>query len=458
MYDILIKNGTVIDFAKNKKLVADVGIKNGKIIDLGRCTESSKETIDAEGLLVSPGFIDIHMHEEKIGNSADGDDYDIANKMLGMGVTTAVGGNCGINKQSVQEFSNFVDYNGAPINYLNFVGHNYLRELLGIDINREASRFEIEKMKHMIKKDIEDSGAIGISFGIAYSPGITSDEIVNLCKIEDVTNILLSAHYRADSSESLDSINELIEISKHTNLPMQISHIGSCSAFGYMKSSLDLIQNARYEGVDVAADCYPYDSFSTYIGAAGLKDGFFKKYNKTYKNILLTEDPYKGMFCDEILYKKARKEHPEMLVVGFVMNEDEVVEALKSPFVYVASDGLLNRGQGHPRAAGTFPKVLGKFVREEKKLDLIDALKKMTLLPAKRLGLTNKGDIRPGMDGDITIFNPNTISDNATYIEPSTPPTGIEYVIIGGVVASKQNKTINNRLGKLIRRDKLSFN
>lgn len=455
MYDLLIQQGTIVDFEKNKKFVGDIGIKDGKIVDIGRCEEGALNVINAEGLIVSPGFIDIHMHEEIIGNTVDGDDYDIANKMLRMGVTTGVGGNCGRNRQDTKEFLEFIDNNGAPINYLTYIGHNYLRDSLGIDDYQKSSKLEIQKMKDMAKRDIEEAGAIGISFGIEYSPKITFEEMVEISNAVKDDNVLLSAHYRSDGPQAVDSIKELIEISKATNKPMQIAHIGSCSAYGFMRETLDCIDAAIKEGVDLRADCYPYEAFSTSIGSAVFDEGCFERWNKSYDSILLTEEPYKGMRCNEELFYKARKEYPKMLVVAFVMNEKEVIEALKEPFVYVASDGVYNRGQGHPRGAGTFPRVLGKYVRDEGHLDLIEALKKMTLLPAQRLGLATKGDIKIGMDGDLVIFNLDTIIDGADFIEPTKPPKGIEYVIIDGKIALKQNQIVNNRLGKSIRRNQL---
>lgn len=454
MYDLLIKNGTTIDFERNIKIIADVGIKDGKIIDVGNCTESSKKTIYGEGLIVSPGFIDIHMHEEIIGNTTDGDDYDIANKMLKMGVTTAVGGNCGNNRQDTDVFFDFIDKNGAPINYLLYIGHNYLRRKVGLDSYDKASRIQVEKMKDMAKKDIEENGSIGISFGIEYSPAITFEEMVSISSCVDY-DILLSAHYRYDADKAIESIKEMIDISKESNKPMQISHIGSCAAFGNMSDALKLIEEAIDSGLSIAADCYPYDAFSTRIGSAVFDEGCFERWNKSYNSIMLTEEPYKAMYCDKELFYKARKDYPQMLAVAFVMNEEEVIEAYKAPFVYVASDGLLNRGQGHPRAAGTFPRVLGRFVRDYRKLDFIDMLKKMTLLPAKRLGLSNKGDIREGMDADIVIFDLDTIIDKATFTNPTESPEGIEYVIIDGKIALERNTIVNSRLGKSIRRSQL---
>ena len=233
---------------------------------------------------------------------------------------------------------------------------------------------------------------------------------------------------------------------------MQISHIGSCIAMGQMIEGLEIIREAIIKGVDVRADCYPYDAFSTRVGSSVFDEGCFENWSKTYDAILLTEEPYRNVICTEEIFKKVRAEYPDMLVVAFVMNEDEVIEALKEPFVYVASDGLLNRGQGHPRAAGTFPRVIGKYVRDEGKLELIDQLKKMTKLPAERVKLENKGEIKEGMDGDIVIFDYERIIDRATFTNPTREPLGIEYVIINGKLALENGNVLNNRLGKAIRR------
>lgn len=450
MYDLLIRNARIVDFKKNDLIEGAVGIKDGLIAAIGDCSESAVQEIDAKGNIVAPGFIDIHMHEEILDFSKGADAYDISESMLAMGVTTCVAGNCGNNRQSFVSFKNFVNTTGAPVNYLSYIGHNYLRELAGnTDRYRKSTPSEIAIMQDEVLKSLE-MGAVGISFGLEYCPGIDKDEVLALCEVVLNRKMLLAAHYRKDAKFALDAIDELIDISRQSGFPMQISHIGSCAAFGQMTEAFERIEKSRSEGLDTWADCYPYDAFSTYIGSAVFDEGCFDLWNKSYDSILLTEKPYKGVRCTKELFHKVRKEYPKMLVVAFVMNEPEVVEALQNQYCMVASDGLLRDGQGHPRAAGSFPRVLGKFVREDKQMDLLDALKKMTLMPAGRLNLTQKGTIEVGKDADLVIFNPETIHDNASYEDPKAKPSGIDYVLIHGKIALEGQTIINGTLGKFI--------
>lgn len=449
MLDIKIVNGNVVDFENNTFKSVDIGIKDGKIVEIGSISKDAKDTIDAKDKIVSPGFIDIHMHEDLI-NSSNESDYDIANKMCMMGVTTAHGGNCGINMGDTKTFIDFINKNGAPINYLMSIGYNSLREKIGIvDNYREATDSEVEKICELIK-EYEKLGIVGLSFGIEYSPGITFEEMIKACECIKNSKLFLSAHFRCDADQAIDSIKEMIDLSRQTNLPIQISHLGSCSAMGVMRESIELIQGAINEGLDITVDCYPYDAFSTFIGSAIFDEGCFERWGKDYSSLLLTEGKYKGVRCDKDTFKYVRANYPDMLAVAFVMNEDEVSECIKAPFVFVASDGLFNDSQGHPRGAGTFPRLLGKFVREKGDITLIDALKKITCLPATRLGLTQKGSINVGMDADIVIFDENKIIDKATFEEPTAPPEGIDYVIVNGSIAVESNDLINNKSGRYI--------
>lgn len=452
MYDIKLINGRIINPDTGTVKLTDLCIKNGKIEFIGSSTRKAEEVIDVKGQIISPGFIDIHMHEEVlIGQDSKGH-YDIADKMLQMGVTTCVAGNCGNNRQDIEEFFDFIDNFGSPVNYLTFIGHNYLRCIVGNDDPyRKSTKAEINKMQRLVSEAAREN-AIGVSFGLEYSPGADTDEALQILEAVKDKKVLLSAHYRKDAKFGIDSVKELIHISREAGLPMQISHLGSCTAYGMMREALDVIEAEIGRGTDISADCYPYDAFSTYIGSAVFDEGCFEIWNKSYDSILLTEGAYKGIRCDKELFYKVRKEYPDMLVVAFVMNENEVAEALKAPYVMIASDGLFRNSQGHPRGAGTFPRVLGRYVRDEKKLTLADALRKMTIMPAERLGLKTKGRILEGMDADLVIFDPERIIDTATFESPVSIPEGIEYVIINGEIAVNHKEVVNNRLGRTIRR------
>lgn len=454
-----ISNGRIPNFDTMTLDKKDLLIQKGKIIWIGNKDDVPEmndiiEEIDAKDKIISPGFIDIHMHEEtfELNTVSDlqSDDYFASYYELKMGVTTCVAGNCGNNRQSVSDFIKKIEREGAPVNYMTFLGHNYLRQAVGIlDQYRAASPLEIKKMQTLINEHIK-YGIIGLSFGIEYSPGISFDEMKDLANALPDKAYLLSAHFRKDADGAVDSIEELIELSRVTGYPMQISHIGSCSAYGAMTASLNLIEKSRNEGVDIMADCYPYDAFATFIGSAVFDEGCFERWQSDYAAILLTEDPYKNKRCDEASFYEVRKSHPNMIVAAFVMNESEVIEAIQAPFVLIGSDSLYKRDQGHPRGAGTFPRVLSKYVREGQALDLVTALWKMTLGPAKRLHLGNKGSIEIGKDADLVIFDPDHIDDLASFSEPTLAPKGIEYVIIKGEIAVKDNVVLKGRLGKYV--------
>lgn len=452
MLDIKIVNGLVID-AENKKIIeGDVGIKDGKITAVGSVPESAQNVIDAKGRYVSPGFIDIHMHEEDLALTQK-KGYDIGDTMLNMGVTTCAVGNCGNNRQSIEELYQFINEKGNPVNYISYIGHNFLRSQAGnTDIYKKSTREQIKKMQEMVKKAV-DFGAIGVSYGLEYCPGIDTEEAIEITKeIQGRKDLLLAAHYRKDAKFALDAINEMALIGRETGIPFQISHISSLSGYGNMTEALKLIENIVNSGTDMMVDAYPYAAFSTYIGSAVFDEGCFELWNKSYDSIMLTEEPFRGVFCDKELFEKARKDYPNMLAVAYVMNENEIVEALNHPLVMVASDGIYRNHSGHPRGAGTFPRVIGHYVRDQKQMDFFDAIYKMTYMPAKRLMLRQKGLIKEGYDADITIFDYNTIIDKATFQDPQVRPEGIDFVIVNGKVAIADNITVNNNHGRFFKR------
>ncbi len=452
MIDIKIVNGKLLDMDEHRLVETDLGIKDGKIEKIGPIDEEAKMTLDAEGAIVSPGFIDIHMHEEELQLTEDGTDISIP--MLRMGVTTAVTGNCGNNRQDIRALRDVIEKRGNPVHYMSYVGHNSLREKAGNLTTLEPSTPEqIEVMRQLVNENIED-GAIGVSFGFEYSPGTSMEEIIGVTQdIRDRKDLLLSAHYRFDADRALESIEEMAEITRRTGIPFQIAHISSLSAFGNMQEALDMIVRLREEGLDLMVDAYPYAAFSTRIGTEVFAPGCFERWGKTYSDILLTEPPYEDQPATKETFEDARKNYPEMLAVASVMREDEIVLALQHPLVMVASDGIYRNHKGHPRGAGTFPRFIGKYLRDDKILDFFEGMKKITRMPAERLHLKNKGEIKEGYDADLTLFHYDTIIDKADFGSTSQePPEGIEAVIVDGRLALHKGKLLDTKAGKYLTR------
>ena len=448
MYNVLLKNGTYPDYAAGVMKHANIALQDGKIAYIGDQIPQAETTIDVSGLVVSPGFIDIHMHEEDF--KEEGEQYVIAQMMLEMGVTTAVGGNCGMQNQDLADFKHVIEkLGGSPINYLMQAGYNTFRYQYGIGRYEAATKAQREAIKKLLRRELAE-GACGISFGIEYDPGITTEEILDAISCTDDSNLMMSAHYRTDCIKNIDAVEEMIAIAEAIPMKFQISHLSSCSALGTMAESLAAINAAMEKNPRLNYDTYPYNAFSTHMGSAVFEDGCLEDWQKDYSDILLTEAPYKDVRCNKEIFDEVRTAYPDMLGVAFVMNEEEIAAAIANPNGMVASDAIINHGNGHPRAAGTFPRVLGKYVREEQILPLLDGLRKMTLEPAIRLNLSQKGRIEVGCDADLTVFNPDTIMDGATFSDLHVQPEGIAYVYIGGALALSQKKTVNDRLGKFI--------
>lgn len=448
-FDIFIKNAKYPDYLDSDFKVANIGIIDDKIEYIGNETFDGINIIDAKDKIVSPGFIDIHMHEENFKD--EGEKYVISKMMLRQGVTTCVGGNCGVLHQTIKEFREVIERSGgAPVNYIMLTGYNKYRTDLGIGHYDKINKDQMNIIRYKMLEDI-NNGASGISFGIEYDPGITFDEMIYAINCTKDDNLLITAHYREDAKKAVESVKEMIDIQNHINKRFQISHLSSCSAMGLMKKSLDIINEAIEKNSRLNYDTYPYNAFSTTIGSTVFDDGFLESYNKEYSDLLLTDEPYKNVRCNEKIFKEVRKNYPDMLVVAFCMNENEIIDAIKNKYGMIASDGIINNGKGHPRAAGTFPRVLGKYVRQEKVISLIDALKKMTIEPSKRLMIDDKkGQIKLGYDADITIFDENTIIDGATFDDINIASKGIDYVIVNGIIVYKDMNIVSENAGRFI--------
>lgn len=446
----LIKNGLVVDPANRICSKLNILIEDGKIKDITTEEPMCDRSIDASGKIVAPGFIDIHMHEEKYDEATDTLKKDITFSMLKMGVTSAFGGNCGTSNLDPIHLLDIVDRDGCAVNMGMFAGYTYYREKAGASdkyaaVTKEQLKQIVEDISIGLSKD-----CFGISFGIRYVPGTTKEELIQVGKLCCKDKKLISAHVRDDADYIFDAMDELIDIGTELNIPVQVSHIGSMGGFGQMEKVLSKLDAIRGQGFDVTADCYPYYAFSTGIGETTYDDGFLERYDADYSCIEFCEGKYKGQRATKETFEEMRRDEPQTLTVCYVMKPQDVDRAILHPGVMLASDGLRNEGQGHPRAAGSFPRLIDKYVKTGK-MSIYDAIDKMTAMPASKLGLTKKGRLNKGADADIVIFDLKEIEDRATFDEPNSTPKGINYVIIDGEIACRDGKIENAHLGKSIR-------
>lgn len=446
--DLLIKNGRVIDPANHLDGKYHVVLKDGQVSAVTESLpEGQFEVIDAAGKVVCPGFLDIHMHEAPVGDLAHME-RSIFGSMLKMGVTTVLGGNCGDNELPPKEYFDRVR-EGLPVNLCLLAGHGDARRLAGVTDRYAAPTSEqVEKMAELLKEWLED-GCFGVSYGIRYSPGITEEELLRTAEVCREDHLLIAAHLRDDADYIFDALEEFLAVARAHGLPCQVSHVGSMGGYGQMERVLDLLEGEREQGLDVMADCYPYSAFSTSIGATTYDPGFLERYRCGYEAIVLCGGEYDGQRCTEDLFHSLRREAPGTITVAHVMNPEDVELCLRHPLVMPASDGLMEDGHGHPRAAGTFPRFLKEY---GEKLGLSKAIEKITSMPARRLGLSRKGNLSVGSDADLVIFDPETISDRATFTEPTLAPVGIHCVILGGKVVCRDGEITDPYAGKIIKR------
>lgn len=437
---IVINNGLVIDPKNSINDYLNLEITNGKISKISKDKLVGDYEIDATNLCVTPGFIDIHMHEDIMKDGKI--QIDIFERMLKMGVTTAIGGNCGIGPNNIGEY--LKEYEKNPlINFKMLLPHKILRDYIGAeDRYTSLSSDEIEKMYRYGEKLIKENNLLGISFGIEYIPGINREELVNLAKLGE--NKIIAVHLRKDGDDIIESCEEFFEIAKYVNSHFQISHIGSMAGYGQMRKFLNYIQNKIDNGLDIGCDCYPYTAFSTHIGSAVFDDGYIESHGGDYSRLEVLDGKYKGQRCTKEIFNYLRKNSPDTLVAGHLMVDEDIKIAFQDKNVVVASDGLLSEsGNGHPRAVGTFPKFLRKYVLDDKIMSLSEGVAKITNQPADFYGL-KAGTLSIGANGDITIFSLDELKDNATF-DKLTSPSGIKYVLVNGSIALKDGEITTKR-------------
>ena len=445
----LIYGGHVIDPLSRVNGKLNLLIENGKIAWVGTGMPEADTCMDATGKIVTPGFVDIHLHEDPV---ADGKIQPcIFNMALKQGVTTVVGGNCGINVYDPGAYLDLADRDGTPVNVALFAGHEYFRKAAGAqDIYAKATEEQRQQMVNYVRSAL-DAGCVGVSFGLRYVPGADKDEFFRAAACCTRDKKIIASHVRDDADAVFDAIDEFCAAGVEYDLPVQISHIGSMGGFGQMEGVLQQIDAYKLNGLDIMLDCYPYFAFSTRLGTPTYDPGWLDRYHCDYDVLEFCEGKYKGQRATRETFEEMRRDFPECITVCHVMKAEDIQLAFRHPAVMLASDGLVNNGQGHPRAAGSFARFLAEFARTGM-LSLYQAVEKMTAIPAQRLGLTNKGRLNVGADADIVIFDFETVRDNATFAQPALEPDGIDTVLIGGEIALKNGKICRANCGKAIRK------
>jgi len=439
--DLLIIDGSIVDPEKLEIYRANIGVEGDSIVYVGSdAPADAKVTIDAKGLYVSPGFIDTHVHDEKP------DEDDVERALLLQGVTTAIAGNCGLGPLITDKIVSKTRYLRVGF----FTGHQTLRKEVGLnDHYIPADSKAIKEMVEILKRELS-KGSFGLSLGLEYVPGASYEEIRELAGvISQYSKRWVSVHIRYDGERCLEGLQEALSLAKECNVRVQISHLASMASFGCLDKALDMIEKAK-PYADVTFDSYPYKAFCTRIGSAVFDPGFEKRWKKGFSSLQVASGKYRGKKLTQELYIKLRKEEPDTLIIAHVMNEEEVKAALKHPDSMIASDALMEKGQGHPRACGTFPRAFKILLGEG--LSWPEAIRKATYLPAKASWLEDRGVLREGAKADLVVFHPKKIADCATFKEPNLSPKGIEYVILGGKIAVQKGTLLEPKGEVMLRR------
>lgn len=500
-YDLLISGGTIVDGTGSPGYSGDVALRDGRIVRVSRQPlprEGAARVIDASGLVVAPGFIDLHAHIERLLEMPD------AESKVRDGVTLLLGGPDGGGPAVFERHLDSVAVARLGPNVAYLVGHNSVRAAVMGRANRVPTAVELERMRSLVARAM-GAGAFGFSTGLIYVPGTyaTTDEVVALARAAADSGGIYTSHIRNEGARLLEAMIEAAEVGRRAHMPVIITHHKTVGVLnrGQSVRSLALVDSLRAAGQDVMVDQYPYTATSTSISTLwptwALADGDSAVQRRLRDRVLrdsiargiadyITErdggDLAKTQFArvtwmpslegrtlrDWVVERGLAPtvENGATLVIEAVqrgnagvvyhsLDEPDVVRIMRYPLTMIASDGSLARpgdGHPHPRAYGTFSRVLGHYVREQRVLTLEQAVNKMTGMPAARLGLTDRGRIAEGAFADITIFDAATVSDRATFTAPHQYSAGIAYVLVNGVVTVERGAMTAARAGRLLRR------
>jgi N-acyl-D-aspartate/D-glutamate deacylase len=494
--DVVIRGANVFDGTGPSRR-ADVALKGDRVVAVGAFeVAGNPRLIDGTGLVVAPGFIDLHTHCDTTGITAP-ERRQLLN-YLTQGVTTVVTGNCGSGPVDVAAYLKQLDDGKVGCNVLHLVPHNAVREKVMGNIDRPPDAGELDAMKKLFEQGM-NGGAWGFSSGLEYTPGAyaKTEELVALAKVVAAHGGLYATHMRDEDAGVLISIEEAIVIGRRAGLPVHISHLkcGSKPVWHKAIDAIALIQAARQRGERVTADQYPYRGWSTNMAAALVPPKFRRGTGEEYRARL--DDPEQGPLIRQAVAEAIDKydagtsflvaryrprpewqgktlgaiaaaENKPVLdialeiehrggasVVGLTLHEDDVRLIMRQPFVATASDGgsaiPTNESVPHPRSYGTFPRKLGRYAGEDKVISMDHALRSATGLPADIIGLTDRGYLKPGYLADLVVFDPATFRDTATFEKPHQYAPGVKYLFVNGVLAIDDGKPTEALAGRALR-------
>lgn len=477
----IILHAQVADGTGKPLRKANVRIAGDRIVEVGNLkAKPGEQTIDAKDLVLAPGFIDIHNHSTK-GLEND----PLAESQIAQGITTVILGADGDSPWPIAPWLDARRNNPSSLNLALMAGHATIRQqVMGKDFKRPATEGELAKLSQLVDQAMRE-GAIGLSSGLEYEVGSysTTDEVVAMSRAAAKQGGFYMTHIRDEADKSFEALQEEIAIGERAHIPVEHSHIklGTVGVWNKAPEYIRIIEAARKRGVDFLADCYPYDAWYSDIKVL-VPDKQYENPQSVEKaladvggasHVTIVEFPpnaaYEGNTLEDLAHlhqttpvdmfirivRQGDAANTAAGVIAQSMSEVDIKAFYTQPWVMVASDGGI--GSRHPRGAGTFPRVLGLYVREKHWFTLPEAVRKMTSLPAQRLGWKDRGVIRKGAFADLVLFNPNTVLDRSTFAKPFETPTGIEKVFVNGEIVWESGQASGKRPGRVLGRALASY-